>query len=165
MNRMNDIMDDYLPIPANNNPKAKIKAISADFLVEEINLDDEVIEIDKKYVFDTKSHGNFFVFALEKNDIDTFMAVRSIAYKLGVSKDKITVAGMKDKKAITAQRASAHKMKKEQFENLIIPKIKIKPICYGDKVYLGALKGNRFTITIRNIDLTIKKNKRTYRKN
>ncbi|NOR85197.1 tRNA pseudouridine(13) synthase TruD [archaeon] len=156
---MNYNIDDYLPILSNNNPKAKIKEIPDDFLVEEIDLNGDVLEIGKKYVFDNKKSGDFFIFVLEKNDIDTFMAIRSIAYKLGISKDKITVAGMKDKKAITAQKASAHKMKKEQFEKLIIPKIKIKPICYDDKVYLGALKGNRFTITIRNIDLTIKKTK------
>ena len=152
-------MDAYLPIRSDNNLKATIKQIPADFIVEEIDINGNVIEIGKKHVFDTKSSGDFFVFALEKNDIDTFMAIRSIAYKLGVSREKITVAGMKDKKAITAQRASAHKMKKEQFENLIIPKLKITPIGYGTKVYLGALRGNRFTITIRNIDLTEKKTK------
>ena len=145
-------MNDYLPIDISKSPKAKLKTISKDFLVEEIPQEGTPLKIGKEYLFDKKSQGDFFVFALEKEEIDTFMAVRRIIEKLKIPEGKITTAGMKDKKAITIQRASAHKMNKERFENLKIANIKIKPLYYGEKVYLGALTGNRFTITLRNID-------------
>ncbi len=132
-------------------PKAAIKSQPKDFVVEEITPEGTLIEVGKTYTFDNTQKGDFLVFALEKKNTDTFIAIKNIAKSLKISDARITVAGIKDKKAITAQRASAHKIKKEQIEKIKLETIKITPLNYGKKVYLGALDANRFTITVRNI--------------
>ncbi len=132
-------------------PKAVIKAKTQDFVVEEITPKGTLIEVGETYTFDKTQKGDFLVFVLEKKDTDTFIAIKNIAKALKISDAKITVAGIKDKKAITAQRASAYKLKKEHIEKIKLNNIKITPLYYGKKVYLGALDANRFKITVRNL--------------
>ncbi len=127
-----------------------LKHIPEDFIVEEITPDGEVLEINKKYSY-SKGEGKFLHAVLEKRNIDTMQAAQKISRALGVRPERITYAGVKDKQAVSAQRISFYKIEKEAAEKIDIPNIKISLTGRGDKVALGMLWGNRFTITLRNI--------------
>lgn len=130
----------------------KLKTLPSDFIVEEIAPDKTVLERDKTYAFDEKSKGKFLHFILEKENRDTLEVLDEIACQLHASREILSIAGMKDKQAITSQLASAYRIKKEQLAKLKIRGIKLIPRGYSDrKVFLGNLWGNRFTIVTRDI--------------
>ncbi len=130
-----------------------IKYRYEDFVVEEMPHRHEVLELDGDHVFDESSEGKFLHCILIKKGYDTFEAVSKLRKKLRIKKeDRITFAGLKDKHALTSQLIGLYRVKREDVENIALKDIKILPIRYGNKVFLGGLWGNRFTITIRNIE-------------
>ncbi len=131
--------------------KGIIKYIPEDFIVEEMPKRREVLEIDRKYEFDPDTEGKFLHCVLIKKGVDTFEAAELIRKKLKLKENAVTFAGLKDKHALTSQLISIYHGKKEWIEKLSFKRIKVYPIRFGNKVFLGALWGNRFTITVRNI--------------
>lgn len=117
----------------------KIKQLPTDFIVEEIPL----IEITKE----KKQHS---IFILEKQKMDTFEALRFIAKNFRISLFEIGYAGLKDKHGLTKQYISIpskYNIKSNEIKNL-----KLEFIGYNNKkIKTGDLKGNKFTITVRNI--------------
>ncbi len=133
----------------------KLKTTPPDFIVEEITSDKKILALDKAYPFDGKPRGKFLHFILQKENRDTFEVLDEIARKLNVSRDVFSIAGMKDKRAVTSQLASAYKIKKEQLDKVKVRGAKLIPLRYsGKKIFLGNLWGNRFSITLRGIDMT-----------
>ncbi len=134
----------------------KIKHFPEDFIVSEI--------IDKEHKLDPRVEsielpgkpGLFLHFVLVKKDIDTFDALDWLARLWKVERNDISIAGSKDKRALTAQRVCIWGLK-DKFENgvlntLDLPKIKTHSLCLRLKeIRLGNLWGNAFNITIRNI--------------
>ena len=124
-----------------------------DFIVEEIALNGDVIELDKPYLRpDEKLHStnNFFtVFALQKKLWTTSNAIRQIADRLHINSSRINFAGNKDRNAITTQLCSAFAVEPKRLQSLGIRDMKILGAWIAnDKVKLGALSGNRFTIIL-----------------
>ena len=119
----------------------QIKQKPEDFLVEEIPKD---LPLGK---------GDYTYFLLEKKNWNTREAIKAIASRLRVKEKFFNVAGIKDKKAITKQYVSVYKVKPERLENLKIKDIKITVLGKGkERLKLGQLMGNRFTIRIRNAE-------------
>jgi tRNA pseudouridine13 synthase len=117
----------------------KIKQLPTDFIVEEI----PSIEISKE----KKEHS---IFILEKQEMDTFEALRLIAKNLRISLFEIGYAGLKDKHGLTKQYISIPS--KYNIKNKEIKNLKLEFIGYNNKkIKTGDLKGNKFTITVRNI--------------
>ena len=117
----------------------KLKQKPYDFIVEEL----PVIEISKEKKENT-------IFILEKQDMDTFEALRLIAKNFHVSLFEIGYAGLKDKHGLTKQYISIPV--KYNITSKITGNIKLELIGYNNKkIKIGDLKGNRFTITARNI--------------
>jgi tRNA pseudouridine13 synthase len=124
----------------------KIKENVEDFIVEEI-------PIEKK---NSKEHVQFW---LEKRNWDTHLAIRMLAKKLHVSKKRFGFAGTKDKRALTRQRVSIwdpDRKIEEKLKKLKIKDLRIYGIERGDRINLGDLEGNKFLVTIRDIDLSEK---------
>ncbi len=117
----------------------KLKQQPADFIVEEIPS------------FNTSSEKNeHTVFLLQKQEIDTFDAIRHIAKKLRISLFEIGYAGLKDKHALVRQYISipTHYNKTDlNFDSLILSFV---GYCQK-KIKIGDLIGNRFTITVRDV--------------
>jgi len=118
----------------------KVKEKTEDFRVEEIPVEME-------------EGGKFLLCKLKKKNLTTFEAINKVSSELGISKNRIGYAGLKDKKAITTQFVTIRgvdleqtKVKKENIELEPVKKVQ-KPLRSGD------LKGNRFDIVIRDIDL------------
>jgi len=132
----------------------RIKQIPEDFIVEEIAEDGKVLEVDKNLTESNSQAGEFIHFTLQKNNWDTHRAMKEISKRLGVSRNRLSFAGTKDKRAVTTQRASAWNIKEEDLEKVNIKDIQLREFSYSnDRIDLGDLQGNRFAITIRNLDL------------
>ena len=128
-----------------------IKQQPQDFVVEEITPSEEVIQVGKDYPF-TGGEGEHLIFVMEKTNWATMGAMRELRKRLHCSEKRLGFAGTKDRRAVTAQRCSAWKMNEKELANVRIKDIILKPLHYGDRVGLGDLWGNKFTITVREFD-------------
>src|SRR4030042_5106075 len=119
----------------------KLKQLPSDFIVEEL----------PSLVFSQEKQAKQ-IFLLEKQEIDTFGAIRLLSRKTGVPLREIGYAGLKDKHAIARQYVSfpAH---------CDVQEIKTRELhlrCIGyypKKIKIGDLKGNRFQITVRDLSM------------
>jgi len=117
----------------------KLKQQPADFIVEEIPSFEVSSEKDEHTVF-----------LLEKQEIDTFDAIRQIAKKLRISLFEIGYAGLKDKHALARQYISIPT--RYNLQGLNIDCLTLRFIGYlRKKIKIGDLAGNRFTITVRDV--------------
>jgi len=91
---------------------------------------------------------------LEKINQDNNFAIRKIARYLQCSKKRVGYAGMKDKRAVTCQRISLFRPNIERLEAFGSRGLQLRnPEWSSEKIKLGMLKGNRFTLVIRDIGL------------
>ena len=102
---------------------------------------------------DFGSHGNFLILHIQKEYLSTWDLLKHISKVLNIEEHKIGYAGLKDKHATTTQYISIPLMKEKQLERLNNKYIKILAV-YKDtkKLNIGDLKGNKFTITLKQID-------------
>jgi len=97
----------------------------------------------------------FLNFSLYKDNCETFEAIGGLAAKARVDPKHFSYAGTKDKRARTLQRVSvsmttAKKIMEAAAANW---KVEVGNFSYEkNDVKLGDLKGNRFTLAIRNLD-------------
>ncbi|MEM4712994.1 MAG: tRNA pseudouridine(13) synthase TruD, partial [Candidatus Bathyarchaeia archaeon] len=92
---------------------------------------------------------------LIKRNWDTFQALEAIAEQLGISPQKIHIAGIKDAKAVTAQHITIKDVKREDVKNVSIKDVKVVPAGYFQtKLSPYYLLGNTFQIVIRAISHT-----------
>lgn len=89
-----------------------------------------------------------------KQGFSTFEALERLSEALSLPMNQITYAGLKDGKAITAQRVSLNSVSREQLESLAIPNLFLKNAYYRVGMRnIGELIGNRFTILVRTGEL------------
>ena len=118
----------------------KLKQLPTDFVVEEIP--------GFKLSSGKDEHT---VFLLEKQEIDTFDAIRKIAQRLRISLFEIGYAGLKDKHATARQYVSIpthYNVQGLKMDTLILTFV---GYCQK-KIKIGDLQGNRFTIIVRDIE-------------
>lgn len=126
----------------------KLRTIAEDFFVEEISCIENFSHEVKNFQALEYTH-----FTLEKKNWNTVDAVKAIARAMGVSHKRFGYAGTKDRRALTRQRIAAWKIEPEQLAD-----VKIKDIALFDfkkcskRISLGNSLGNKFRITIRNLD-------------
>jgi tRNA pseudouridine13 synthase len=102
-----------------------------------------------------KENGNFTIAEVSARNWETHTLVHEIADRLHMSQRRISFAGTKDKRAISTQLMSFEHVLPEHLTQLHISDVIISNIYQSNSpVRLGALLGNRFEITIRNIDAT-----------
>jgi tRNA pseudouridine13 synthase len=113
-----------------------IKSIPEDFIVEEIPID-----------FSGK--GDYAIYRLTKKNYNTESAVQIICRNFHIDRNNIKYAGTKDKNAITSQYISIYKNKNLSMDG----DLKLEFVTFhNDPLSLGFLKGNKFKITIREIE-------------
>ncbi|XP_076468896.1 pseudouridylate synthase 7 homolog [Babylonia areolata] len=96
----------------------------------------------------------FCRFTLYKENKSTMQAIHAIAKFLRVKENKFSYAGTKDKRAKTTQEITAFKIHPKKLLNLnkFLRNMMLGNFSYSDKVLkLGELKGNHFTIVLRNV--------------
>ena len=118
-----------------------IKEKPADFAVEELPL------------YSPSGEGEHTFFEIRKVGLSTFQAVRAIAQALGVSPNRIGYAGLKDAQAVTCQVLSVDGIVPEVVMAVERPNVRILwAERHNNKLRIGHLRGNRFTIRIRGVD-------------
>ncbi len=126
----------------------RIKTKPEDFIVEEIGTNGIVFEVDKG-IRCTDGTGNYTHFILQKQDWTTEGAIRRIAKELRISPRRFNYAGNKDKNSISTQIVSVFKVDAAELLSLNLKDIRINGAWVAkDKVHLGELLGNRFTIKV-----------------
>jgi tRNA pseudouridine13 synthase len=118
-----------------------IKEQVQDFQVEEMPL------------YPPSGEGEHTFFEIQKTGISTFQAVRAIARALGVPHDGVGYAGLKDAQAVTYQVLSVRGVPPEAVMALDLPGIRVMwAERHRNKLKIGHLRGNRFTIRVRQVD-------------
>ena len=133
--------------------KGVLKHAPSDFVVEEIDSQENVLRVDAKYSY-AEGCGDFLHVVMKKRNVDTISAVFRLCSTLGVPERRVSYAGVKDKVAVSVQRISIYKMPVARVSGLRMKDIRLHPVGVGGKVYRGDLWGNRFTVCVRNVDLS-----------
>jgi len=130
----------------------RIKSRPEDFIVEEITEAGTVLEMDKQISI-KDNEGKFTHFVLQKTDWSTSSAIHEIARRLGAGQRRFSFAGTKDKTAVSTQLVSAFDIPKEKLLGLKVKDMKINGAWAAeDKVRLGQLLGNRFTVKVEGAE-------------
>ncbi|MDX2495169.1 MAG: tRNA pseudouridine(13) synthase TruD [Desulfuromusa sp.] len=117
------------------------KQIPEDFQVEEIPL------------YTCSGEGEHLYLWIEKSGITTHDLLTQLAQGLKLKDRNLGYAGLKDARALTRQMISIPFNKFDQAKKLNLNKSKILKIeRHSNKLRLGHLAGNRFTITLRETD-------------
>ncbi|MDP7080838.1 MAG: tRNA pseudouridine(13) synthase TruD [Candidatus Undinarchaeales archaeon] len=96
--------------------------------------------------------GPHVVFTLRKRRWDTMGALIRLGRELGVAMQAFGFAGNKDRQAVTEQKVSLMGVEPDKLLALSIPGIKVVDVYRTRrKIKLGMLRGNRFTIVLRDI--------------
>jgi len=118
-----------------------IKHVPEDFIVEEIPLrewDDD---------------GPFVVFKLTKISLDTQQAIDILSKRFHIPDNDIKYSGTKDKHAYTTQYISIPNRTGVSKIRLNEDNLKLEHVGYNDApLSLGTLKGNRFILTVRELE-------------
>ncbi len=118
----------------------QIKTENADFVVEEIPL------------YRPAGHGEHTYITLRKDGLSTFEAVQQIARALGIESAAVGYAGLKDAHAVTVQTISVGNVPLKAVHRLALPGIHILEAArHTNKLKIGHLRGNRFTIRVRGV--------------
>ncbi|MCD6581415.1 MAG: tRNA pseudouridine(13) synthase TruD [Desulfuromusa sp.] len=113
-----------------------------DFQVEEIPL------------YPCSGKGEHLYLWIEKSGISTHDLLTQLAQELKLKERDLGYAGLKDARALTRQMISIPFIKLDHAKELNLNKAKILNIDrHGNKLRLGHLAGNHFTITLRETDL------------
>lgn len=135
-----------------------------DFIVKEITHTGRVLEINGHGTtinFSEDSKDKYTTFNLVKINKDTFEAIRTISRALNIHPNLINVAGLKDKRSISVQKASIKGNHVEKLKKLKLKDMFVKSITPTKKpVRLGSNWGNHFIITLRNIEKKVNEEKR-----
>lgn len=118
-----------------------IRRHNRDFLVEELPL------------YEPSGEGTHVYFRIEKDGLTTHQAVAQIARALHRTPREVGYAGLKDAHAVTRQTLSLEHVDPQRVAELRLPRICILDVSrHGNKLKLGHLRANRFTLRIREIE-------------
>jgi tRNA pseudouridine13 synthase len=130
----------------------RIRQFTGDFVVEEVFVDGSKAQVSSTEILQPVGGGRYLICVLVKQDWDTFLAIKKVARRLGISPKRIQIAGIKDAKAFTAQHISIRGVTPERVSRVKIKDITLYPLRFSDgRVYSQLLLGNQFHITIRTI--------------
>jgi tRNA pseudouridine13 synthase len=121
---------------------ANFRSKHEDFVVEEID------------AFSPQGEGEHLLLTIQKRGLNTSFVAKQLADWAGIAEMSIGYAGMKDRHALTTQRFSVHLPKKiaPDFSALNIEGISVlESHWHHRKLPRGALAGNRFVITLREV--------------
>ncbi|KAG9295770.1 hypothetical protein G9A89_008998 [Geosiphon pyriformis] len=103
-----------------------------------------------------KGRGNYCEFLLLKENRDTISAINLLSRLLRVHNRVFSYAGTKDTRAVTVQRVAAHRIFANRLAGLNnrLVGMRLGNFKYvSEPMKLGELKGNRFQITIRQVQI------------
>jgi len=144
----------------------KIRTRPEDFVVEELLADGSRASVKScRDVSLPSGHGRYLVCRLIKKGWDTLEVVREIAERIDVSPGRISIAGLKDTRAVTAQHISIGGIPPERVLKIDLEDVTVTPLRFSsNKITSSLLFGNHFDITVRAIELSSAAVRRRIRK-
>jgi tRNA pseudouridine13 synthase len=129
-----------------------------DFVVEEVLVDGSRAKIGKaaesRVLGASPYRQGYLLCVLVKRNWDMFIAIRNIAKQLGISQKQISIAGIKDAKAVTAQHITIEHGSMEDVSRINVKDIEVRPVGYfRGKLSPYYLRGNNFNVRIKAIKL------------
>ena len=121
---------------------AKIRAMPEDFVVEEID------------GFAASGSGEHLLLTIEKRGMNTAFAAKQIAAWAGIAEMGVGYAGLKDRHAVTRQRFSVHLPRRVAPDPAALEEEGLHVLAsewHAKKLPRGALAGNRFVLTLRDV--------------
>jgi tRNA pseudouridine13 synthase len=98
-------------------------------------------------------NGNFFILKIKKEYTSTWELLSIISQTLDIPENKIGYAGLKDKNATTTQYISIPLNRSRDYKLLNSKNIKVlETFIHNQMIKIGDLVGNRFKITIKDIN-------------
>ena len=141
-------------ITKDRNFDGKLFRYKEDFIVQEIELDGTVLSTDREQ-YQTqlpKEKKDFLTATLVKEGLSTHEALGLLSRENHLSITRLGYLGNKDRNAITSQRISIFKVTPERIKTSY-QKMFLRDLAYGESACkIGALKGNHFTIRIRDFN-------------
>ncbi|MEM4704538.1 MAG: tRNA pseudouridine(13) synthase TruD [Candidatus Bathyarchaeia archaeon] len=134
-----------------------IRRYAEDFVVEEVLVDGSHASTKQPVVSDGQSvlgsslekKDRYLLCVLVKQNWDTFSAIKTVAEKLGISQNRIQIAGIKDAKALTAQHVTIEGISVSEAEKIRFKDLQLYPVGYvRQELSAYYLLGNSFHITI-----------------
>lgn len=131
----------------------KIRASHDDFVVEEMLVDGSRASVNPSDANALSSgYGRYIMCVLIKRGWDTFAAVRAVAKSVGVEPDRVSIAGIKDARAVTAQHISVGGVSLDKVLGIRLEGATVVPARFSsDKISSKVLFGNQFDVTVRSI--------------
>ena len=118
-----------------------IKTLAADFFVEEIPS------------YERSGSGTHVYVFIQKKNMSTQDVIDYVAKELNIRKQDIGYAGRKDARAITRQWLSIEHIDPAKLARIETKSLKILDVTrHTNKLKVGHLNGNRFTIRLRNLN-------------
>jgi tRNA pseudouridine13 synthase len=118
----------------------RIKVEPEDFVVEEI----------PAYV--PSGSGEHLFLWIEKRDVAPDHLLGHLSRALGIRREEIGMAGLKDRRAVTRQFVSVPAAAESRVAAADSDQIRVlSAVCHGNKLRTGHLRGNRFDILIRDV--------------
>lgn len=121
---------------------ARLRATPEDFVVEEI------------LGYEAEGQGEHALLWIEKRGANTDWVARELAKFAGVSPVNVGYAGLKDRHAVTRQTFSVQLPGKPDPDWATFPHAEVKVLAatrHSRKLKRGALRGNRFVLTLREV--------------
>jgi tRNA pseudouridine13 synthase len=131
-----------------------IRRSADDFVVEELLVDGSKATVEeaagKPPLGATALRQQFLLCVFVKRNWDTLMAVKNVARQLGISQERISIAGIKDAKAVTAQHISIEGASVEDVARVHVNDITLRPLgFFREPLSAYYLLGNHFNIKIK----------------
>lgn len=118
----------------------RIKKETTDFVVEELPL------------YEPAGEGEHLFVWIEKEDVAAYDLTRHLAKTLGISRNDVGMAGLKDRQAVTRQYVSIPVHAEKKLDDATTTNIRIlKSARHRNKLKTSHLKGNRFSVLIREL--------------
>lgn len=133
-------------------PLGYIKLWPQDFIVEEIDKDNEIhtADLEERGELDDDPEGRTIYADLVKVGLSTIDVRAELSKKLDLDEKFIGTAGIKDRDALTSQLISFRNIEKKDISSLPFSNFFLKNVYQGKGVVdKGMLRGNRFTLAIR----------------
>jgi tRNA pseudouridine13 synthase len=116
----------------------------------------EDFHVEELPAYDADGRPGHLLLRMQKRSLSTEEVVRELARQLRVPRAEIGVAGLKDRDALTVQRVSVPDRAAAAITEFAHPAIEIgDPQPHSHKLRRGHLRGNRFVLVIRRLDLEL----------
>lgn len=115
-------------------------------------LSPEDFEVEEIPAYLPSGEGDHRYLWIEKTNVAAEQLVRHIAQTMGIRRDDVGVAGLKDRQAVTRQWISVPFSEEHDLEQLNMPNIRVlSESRHRNKLKTGHLKGNKFTLWLRDV--------------